>query len=883
MNLLRRLLTRRRLEDDLAEEIRQHLDEKTRELVACGLSYENARLAARRAFGNVTLLEEQGRDVWRWQLVDDALSDLRSALRQLRRSPSFAAAAVLTLALGIGANAAVFSIVRAVLLQPLPFNAPERLVSVQSQDIRGGPHPDSLDYPTFFDFRGAQIFERIVSYRDDERTISVGGVATSVPAQIVSWDLFQLLGVPLGLGRPFLAAEEQPGTRTVILSHDAWTTYFGGDPSLVGRTIDVDEEPHTVIGIAPAGFRFPMGGRRVAVWTTLARDADSDTVQPITQQRGSRMLNAIARLPRDKSLERAHMELDAVAARLAREYPNSNQSLPATYVVPELEHLVGDTRRPMLLLWGAVIVVLLAACANIAGMLLARTADRERELGIRLSIGGSRGRVIRQLLTENLVLAGIGCGAGLAVASLAIRGLLPLVADYIPRASAIELDASVVLFATGLAVATTALVSLPPALRVARFSFGESLHGAARTTTDPHDRFRSALVVAQVAAGLILLSTATLLGTGLAHLVRRDLGFRHEGLLSFQVSLPGTRYDTDRQVLFVGQLLERLRVTPGIAAAAGALPPPLAGDVMSVSFQIEGMPVKPGRRPGSDMAIVTPRYFAAIGAPVVAGREFTDGDDPHHPRVVLVNEAFAARFFPGRNALGKRIETGAMSKSDVGAVRPLWREIVGIVGNVRQAPLSGPPEPIYYLPFKQMPWSPPTLIVRTAGDPAPMEHDVRRVVAALDPQVPVHDAGTFEQRLSAGVAAPRFVVVVMESFAIIALLLTATGLYGILAYAVLRRTREIGVRMALGATQRAIGAMVVRRALMVVTAGIALGAVGAVAAQSLLRSVLAEIPVSGPAALAAAAAIVTITGIAAAYVPASRAARVDPSHALRTD
>ncbi len=881
MNLLRRLWTRRRLEQDLAEEIRQHLDEKTRELMAAGMPREAARLAAQRAFGNVTLLEEQGRDVWRWRVVEDVWADLRSALRQLRRSPSFAATAILTLALGVGANTAVFSAIRAVLLQPLPFADPDRLVSVQSQDVRGGPHPDSLSYPNFFDFRRAHVFERLVSYRDDERTLDVGGVATSVPAQIVSWDLFQLLGVRPVLGRPFLPSEEQPGTRVVILSHEAWTSYFGADPTIVGRTIDVDEQPHTVVGIAPAGFRFPLRARRVALWTTLARDADSDTIQPITEQRGARLLDAIGRLPRGKTRERAQAELDTVAASLARQYPD-NRSLPATYVRPELEQVLGDMRLPLLLLWGAVIVVLLAACANIAGMLLARTADRERELCIRLSIGGSRWRVIRLLLTENLLLAVIASGAGIAVAAVALRALLPLVAEYVPRASAIRLDPGVVLFAVGLAIATTALVSVPPALLIARFAFGESLHGTARTTTDPHDRFRGALVVGQVAVGLVMLSTAALLGGTVAHLVQRDLGFDHERLLGCDISLPA-RYDTGRQVLFVDELLDRLRATPGIAAAAGALPPPLAGNMITVSFQIEGRPVTPGSRPVSDMAIVTPRYFATIGTPVVAGREFTDDDDPQRPRVAIVNEAFAARFFPGQRAIGKRFETGATARHDDGQPRPLWREIVGVVKNVRQEPLGGLPDPIYYLPFKQMTWAPPTLIVRTVGEPLASEHDVRQVVASIDPHVPVHDVNTFQRRLATAVTGPRFVLIVMVGFAAIALLLTATGLYGLLAYAVLRRTREIGVRMALGATRRAIARMVVRRALTLVAAGVVLGAMGAAVVQALLRGVLSDIPVSGPATLMTSAAVVVLTGIAAAFVPASRAAAVDPAHTLRAD
>jgi putative ABC transport system permease protein len=779
MRWFARLFRRGQIERDLADEIRQHLEEREDELVAEGLSRDDARTAARKAFGNVTLIEEDGRAVWRWQLVEDALADLRYAIRQLRATPSFSTAAMLTLALGIGANAAVFSVVRAVVLQPLPFPDPARLVSVQSIDVRGGAHVTNLSYPTFFDFRRAAVFAGMASYRDEQFTLEGRDGPRVVQGQIVSADLFDVLRVRPALGRGFTRADERAGTHVVVLGHGLWHAQFGGDPSVVGRSLPIDGEPYLVVGVAPEGFSFPIESRPTEIWTTLARDASSDTVQPVTEQRGARMLGAVARLAADESLSRARERLDAVAAALARQYPDSNANVPRTSVEPELEHTTANARLALLVLWAAVTVVLLIACANLANMLLARTADRYRELGIRLAIGGSRGRVVRQLVTENLLIGTAGAALGLVVAHLVLRTLMPLAADAMPRSGDVAVNAGVALVAASLAVVTTILVSLPLAFRVGRLDFGGALHAAPRGAPEERDRLRGGLVIAQVAFGLVLMSGAVTLGAGLRHLTHRDLGFRPDRLVTFGTSVP-SRYTSEQSVAFTARLLDEVRAIPGVTAAAGAVPLPLTGRQMQVSFNIPERPTPPSGRPSSDMAIVTVGYFTAIGAPLVAGRTFTEQDDEHHARVVVVNRAFAARFFPGEQAVGKVIQPGATSHLDPPDGSASRRRIVGVVGDVRQSALGQEPEAIYYLPYRQMPWMVPSLVVRVEAGTTNVDRLFRGALATIDPHVPMHDLRTFDQVLANGTSGPRFGAILLGGFAGLALLLVATGLYGVL-------------------------------------------------------------------------------------------------------
>ena len=877
MNLLRRLLDRRRLERDLAEEIRQHLDEKVDELVAGGLSREQAVHLAHREFGNDTLLEERGRDVWRWHLVEDAWADLRYAWRQWQRAPAFAIATLVTLALGIGANTFVFSVVNAVVLRPLPFPAADRLVSVQSIDRRS-QSPDGLSYPNFFDFRrNTRTLAHIASYRSADFTLTGRGLPVHLRGQIVSWEFFQTLDVNPALGRAFVPADEQPGARVVVLSHDTWTRHLGADPAIVGQAIVVSGAPHVVAGVAPAGFSFPVDQRPTELWTTLAHDASAGTRTPVTEQRGARMLDTIARLAPGVSIQQASAEIDGIAGSLMRQFPDQNANVEHADVRSAIDRILGPMRAGVLMLWGTVGLVLLIACANVSNLLVARTADREREFDVRLALGGSRGRIVRQLVIENLLLGACGSVAGVVVAYAGLRVMLPL-ADGLPRIGEVDIDVRVLIFAALVAVATTLLVTLAPAIRLLRAGRTRPMQTTARTVAEGRHRLRGAIVIAQVAVSLVLLSAATLLVSGLLQLLSRELGFDPHGLIAFNVSLPA-QYDADRRVQFYSQLVEKVGAIGGVGRVAAAMPLPLAGHEIGISFTIEGRPAPSKGRPTSDMAIVSPGYFSTIGTPLLRGRDFTDLDDHRHPRVLIVNQAFADKFFPGESALGKRIESGATGPHDDGS--PM-REIVGIVGNARQAPISLAPDPIYYVPFSQMPWG-ASIIVRANLPPETLVPALRQVASGMDAQVALHGVRTFDQMYASGVAPPRLLVLLMGSFAAIALMLTATGLYGLLAYGVQRRTREFGVRMALGARRPTIVAVVTREALTLVAAGLGIGGAGVVAADVVLRNRLPQIGPPLPMLLVLACGVIVLTAISSSIIPARRAAGVNPTEALRAE
>jgi putative ABC transport system permease protein len=879
MSWLERFRVRRSAERDLAEEMHQHLEEKIQELVGRGIPLEDASAQARREFGDIALLQEQSRDVWRSALFGDLLSDVRYTCRFLRRSKMFAAASIVTIAVAIAANAAVFTIVNAILLRPLPFPESDRLVSVQSRDIRGTPHPSSLSYPTFFDFRRAnRVFEHIVCYRDAAFTLTDPNPAIQVPGEIVSWDFLSVLRVAPALGRGFLPIEEQPGTRAVVLSHELWSTYFGADESLVGRTISIDREPYTVVGIAAAGFRFPVG-RRPKLWITLARDAVAASGQPVTEQRGARLLDTTGRLKPDVSIAAAQAEMDSVAGAIAAEHPDQNRNIATTYVRPELERIAGPTRLPLMILLGAVGLVLLIVCANIANLMLVRVMDRARELAMRLAIGASRMRLIRQVLTENLVIALAGSAVGIVLAAAAIRVAVPLWPEGVPRVEEITIDSRVVAFCVGLSLFIAVVVTLPTVLRLARADVSYSLKTGTWGHAGSHDTVRSSLLVAQVALGLMLLSSATLLLEDFLHLVRRDLGFRPDHLVTFSVSLSRSAYDDSRQEIFLQQLLERIRHAPGVAAAAAGSPLPLSGHGMPMSFGIQYRSIAPSDRPYADMAIVTPGFFRAIGARLEEGRDFAESDHEDAPPVLIVNRAFADRFFPRERAIGKRIEPGATVKNQ----GSLMREIVGIVGDARQLPVGVDREPIYYFPYRQLPWFPPAIVVRTVLAPEMLQPTLRGMVAELDRQVATADMQTMDERLAEGVAVPRFLTQLLSTFAAIALILTAIGLYGVTAYAVSKQTREIGIRIALGATRRSVTAGVMRRAALFVGIGVLVGLAGSVAGGRLLGSLMPGVPMHNVRVLGLACAILVLTAATAAFFPARRAASIDPLIALRAE
>jgi putative ABC transport system permease protein len=589
------------------------------------------------------------------------------------------------------------------------------------------------------------------------------------------------------------------------------------------------------------------------------------------------MLTALGRLKPGVSNEQARADLNVIAAALAKHYPDEDTNYREASVRPALETLVGDSRTPLLILLGAVGLVLLIACANIANLLLARTAAREHEMALRVALGASRSRVVRQLFTESLLLAVLGGTLGTVLAEYALRLVLPLGGQSIPRLAQAGIDGRVLGFSLLLAFLTSVFFGLTPALQTSRIDLTTSLKQQTRGGTSGHDRVRSALVIAQVTLGLVLITAAGLLIASFMRLEKSDLGLKPDHLLTYWFRLPEPQYTAAQQVAFYDRLLERMRALPGVKSAAGVWPLPLGGDNATVSFNIEERPAPPTKRPSARMAFCTPGYFSTAGIPLLKGRFFTDDDTKKGPRVIIVNKAFADKFFPGEYVIGKLITPGA---TDTGE-KEMPREIVGVVGSAKLFALDEQAKPIYYFPYKQLAWMPPVVMLRTAVPPQTLESEIRGAMASLDPLVPVFQMSTMDELLSTQITVPRFHTLLLGCFAGIALLLTIVGTYGVMAYSVTRRTREIGVRIALGASRSSVLSMVLKQALLLVGAGLALGLAGSLAADRLLESMLFGLSALNPAVLVLSALIVALTGLLAAYLPARRAAGVDPMLALR--
>jgi putative ABC transport system permease protein len=870
---------RREVETEIEEEVRGHMEMLAARFVAQGMTPAEAGYAARRQFGGVTQMKEHLREGRALPPLDVLVQDARHAFRQLRTARGFGAAAALTLALGIGASTAVFAVLDAVVLRPLPFAEPDRLMAFRSIDRRGTPHPTSLSYPTFFDFRAQnRVFERLVSYRDSRFTLTDSQPALQVAGEIVSWDLFQVLGVRPELGRGFQPDEEKPGRDAVVLSHRLWQTRFNGDPGIVGRAIRMNGVLFTVTGVAPAGFQFPIDAPESELWTTLADDARVSDFTPLLAQRGARVLNAIGRLKPGVTAAQARAQMDQVAAALAVQYPDDNKNVAKTSVMPEQERLGGRGHDPLWTLFGAVGLVMLIACANVANLLVARSTERAREFTLRSAMGASRAALARQLLLESLALGLVGTVGGIMLAVGALRAILPLAGDVLPRIAQARIDGRVLAFTAAAAILTSVLFSVAPLIQVVRADLASGIRESALNIARGRHRLRSALVVGQIVLGLVLLVGAEMLMTSFLQLARRDPGFQPAHLLTFGVGIPPLHHAAE-EVAFGDRMIERLRAIPGVRAVATGAPLPLEGEQMTVSFDIEGRSVPPPERPRANIAIVTPGYFGVMGIPLLRGRDFTERDDTSAPRALVVNEAFARKYFPGEEAVGKRILSGATN----GKEGSRMREIVGVVGNARQEALGAEPEPIYYFPYKQLSWFIGTVVMRTEMPPLRVESAARAALGELDRRVPMYHVRTGEEMASAAVAQPRFLMVLMASFAGIALLLTVIGLYGVLSYDVARRRREIGVRIALGAGRGKVLGLVFREAMRLVAAGLVLGIAGAAGAARLLESVAFGMPVDQAAIVAGASGLMILTSIAAAYVPAARAARVDPMQTLRSE
>ncbi len=808
------------------------------------------------------------------------LDDVRYAFRQMMKSPGFAAVAIITLALGVGANTAVFSVIDAVMLRPLPYDKPERLVDAASAGTQN-PAASALSYPDFFDWRAQNsTLEHLVSYHDSPFTLTGVARPVQVDGEVVSWDLLPVLGVNPELGRGFTAEEEQPGSRVALISHALWVEQFGADKSILGRTVNLSGNPYTIVGVMPAHFRFPVTSPKNGVWTTLAVDDDPSEPKPVITMRGAHFLNTIGRMKPGVTVAQVDQELKHIAGNLAKQYPNTNSRHDSARVVTELAALIGDTRTALMIVLGAVAVVLLIACADIANLLLARMRERQREIAMRAALGAGRQRIIRQLLLESFVLSTVGGLAGCGLAFAATPAMLSLIGDSVPRAANAGVDLRVLSFAILLSFVAGLIFGIVPAITASKTDLVTSLKESGRTETSHRDWLRSSLIVAQVALGLVLTVGAGLLITSFVNLLHTREGFNPDHLLTFFFELPDSQYKQKRGE-FYRNYFERVRALPGVQSAGGVMVLPMTYNVVTISFVDPEHPVPEAQEPSADLTPVSPGYFGTMQIPLLEGRDFSDRDDKSAPQVMIVNQAFAQKFFPGENVIGKKLKPGAGSGDPKG---PPWREIVGVVGNIRMQATQREMKAAMYLPAAQMNvWCCLYSVVRTSVEPRSLEPTLRQLVSSLDPDVPVTEFHTMQELMFSELSQPRFAMVLLGAFAGLAIVLTIVGLYGVMTYSVARRTREIGVRMALGARRGAVLKMVLRDAALLLAMGIAVGVAVSLISASVLRSMLYGTGSRNPLVLVLVCIAVALAGLIAAYIPAFRAASIEPMQALRSE
>ncbi|HKP86349.1 MAG TPA: ABC transporter permease [Blastocatellia bacterium] len=813
--------------------------------------------------------------------METLFQDLRYGARTLIKRPGFTAVAIIALALGIGANTAIFSVINAVLLKPLPFSDPERLVAVYETSTLRGDSRGAVSYPDFADWRDQNhVFEGMAAFHTGNYTLTGGDEAQRLQGAVVSADTFALLGAAPILGRTFLPEEDKPGDggHVIMLSHSLWQKRFDSDPNVIGRSLTLGGTNYTVVGVMPAGFQFPIQTEPVDLWATFSTESDATDGTPMTGQRGAHYMGVIARLKPGVTRSQAQAEMDTIASRLEQQYPDENSHRGAN-VIPALEDLVGDIRPVLLLLLVAVGCVLLIACANVANLLLARATTRHKEMAIRAALGASRARVLRQLLTESVALSLAGGALGLLLALWGTDLLVALSREEIPRSAQVGLDGRVLLFTLGVSILTGVIFGLVPAIQSSRPDLSESLKEGGRSSNEGarHNRIRSALVIAEVTVAIILLVGAALLIQSLSRLQNVNPGFNPRNVLALDLGLPDVKYNSEKQVAFYKELIERIEALPGVTQASAVLPLPLSESRIRTTFETEGRPIAKGDLPAAEYRAVCLNYFRTLGIPLIKGRDFTARDDNKSPGVIIVNQSFAEKFFPGEDALGKRIKPDISTDES----EPAMREIVGVVGNVKHRKLSTEDDPEFYVPHAQIPWDFMTVVVKSNGDPRSLIGAIQGEVRAVDKDLPVYNVNTLEDYIAASVAQPRFNTLMWAIFAGLALVLTAVGLYGVMSYAVAQRTHEIGIRMALGAQTSDVMKLVVGHGMTLTLIGMAIGLIAAFVLTRLMASFLFGVSATDPATFAIVAGVLAAVAFAACYIPARRATKVDPMIALR--
>ncbi|HEX3525779.1 MAG TPA: ABC transporter permease [Thermoanaerobaculia bacterium] len=864
---------------DVDDELQFHLDKMTQELAEEGWPPEAARVEAVRRFGDLEATRkaccalDRGKETqMRWKQALEALGqDVRFAARQLWKSPGLAALIVLTLALGVGASTAIFSVVDGVLLQPLPYPQPDRLVRVFPVYKDG--NKDVFSIPNFIDWSTAsRTITAAAAVNTGTVNLSGGdGEPERLQGAFVGSPFFSILGIRPLAGRWFAPGEDKPDApRVAVISEDLWQRRFSRDRAALGRVVELNGEPYAVVGVVAHNDELPG---RTDVWLPLVFSGGQ------AKSRGAYFLDVLARLAPGATLEKAQAEAAVIGKRLETQYPEANAGYGLS-AAPLHEMMVGNLRVPLLVLLGAVLAVLLIACVNVANLLLVRASAREGEVAVRTALGAGRGRIVRQLLTESLVLALAGGAAGVGLAFWITKGLVALAPPQTPRLGEIGLHAPVLLFALAITLLTGVLFGLAPALQASRPDLVTALKEGARGSRGrAATRARNVLVIAEVALAVVLLAGAGLLLRSFARLQDVDLGFRPQQAVTFRLALPDTHYKEDPKITaFVDRLLEKVQHLPGVTSAGvGAYAMPLNNSNFTLSFSVEGRPpAPPGQEDVARVGVVTPDFFRTLGVPLQRGRVFNENDRPGAPQVVLLNAAAAHRFFPGEDPLGKRVKLGWSQNGN-----RRGGEVVGIVGDFRQGGLDKAAEPQMFLPYGQAPLSSLWVVVRTAADPAAVSAVARSEVRQVDATLPLFGLQTLTDLVAGSASQAKFYLLLLGGFAAMALLLAAIGIYGVIAYAVRQRTQEIGIRMALGASRDRVQGMVVRQGLTLACLGALAGLLAALFATRWMKSLLYEIGTTDPIIYLAVPLLLVAVAALASWVPARRAARTEPQLALR--
>ncbi len=874
---IRTWLSPRAVEQDFDRELAAHLDLLTEENIRRGMPPEEAKRAARIRLGGFTQLKETNRELRGLPLLETFLQDVRYAFRMLRKNPGFTAIAVLTLALGIGANTAIFSVVYAVLLRPLPYASPSQLFTAFQTNRQQGIEETGCSYPNYEDWRAQNnVFSEMAGVVGHQLTLTGRGEPTVVNASVVTAEFFSLLGVKPLAGRVFSPADGRRGAPPVaLISEGLWRARFGADPNLLGSSIDLDKRPFTVIGVMPAGFPTPFFNVPQDVWIPLPQDPVFSTFMP---PRGTHMLPVIVRLKPGVSVAQAQAEMDAISQRLAQEYPAVNTGWTVR-LVPLQKEIVGDVKAALLVLLGAVGLVLLIACANIANLLLTRATSRAREIAVRATLGAGRARIIRQLLSETAVLGLLGGIAGIALAYWGVQALSTLLPSSLPQLNPVRVDRFVLGFALLLSAVASCVFGVAPAWFAANSNLQGSLReGGGRSGESRNRRHaRSFLAAGEIALAMVLLVASGLLLRSFAKLTSVSPGFDAQHIVKADVSLPQFQYSTPRQwTAFSNELLARIQAQPGLQDSAIVVPLPIVQGFVNLGFDIVGIPrASSSESRTADYASVSPGYFRVMGIPLLAGRFFSPQDVPSELPVALISRGMARRYFPDQNPIGKRLIFGFPPGPGV------TREIVGIVGDVRDVSLGKSPTPMMYVPYAQAPFWGAGIVVKSTLSTASVAVAIRQAVHSIDKDLPVTDVATMPAMIDKSVAQPRFRTFLLGLFAAMALVLAATGIFGVISYSVSRRTNEIGIRVALGASRSAILRMVLRETLVLTFAGMAIGIPCALAGSHLVVHMLFGVTAYDPATIGVVTLALAAVAALAGYLPARRAMRVDPVVALR--